>query len=330
MATAEPGKPGPQAGRAEEYLAPETLAQLIPFELRARAIAEGAMHGMHRSPRQGSAVEFSAHRLYASGDSVRHLDWKVFGRTDRLYVKQYRQETNLEIGVLVDSSASMRFGTLAVKSGWGGTDASRRMARWTKWDHATACAAAIAYLCLSQRDRVGASVFAKGIRANTRRSASQSQWRSIVQLLSLEPVDGTADLVRSINQLLAKGGERLLLCILSDFLMPEGEVREALGRIKHAGHDAILLAIPDHSELHMDLEDPRPFLGLEGEGVLEADPLEIRAAYLEEMRLHLETLERTCVQLGFDLQVLDSQDSVGTALAALLARREHFNRRRSA
>ena len=117
----------PESGglRAEQFLAPLTIGQLGAFELRARMIAEGVMSGMHRSPYQGLAVEFAEHRQYVPGDDLKHLDWKVFGRTDKLHVKQYQQETNLDIVLLVDSSASMRFGTLRVKQGWGGTKASR-------------------------------------------------------------------------------------------------------------------------------------------------------------------------------------------------------------
>jgi uncharacterized protein (DUF58 family) len=109
--------------RAEQYLAPETLGTLAPFELRARMIVEGVMSGMHRSPYQSLAVEFAEHRQYAPGDSIRQIDWKVFARTDKMYVKRYVQETNLDVVVLVDRSSSMRFGTLPVKKGWGGTDA---------------------------------------------------------------------------------------------------------------------------------------------------------------------------------------------------------------
>jgi len=127
--------------RAENYLAPETLAQLGPFELRARMIVEGVMSGMHRSPYQGMAVEFAQHRQYVAGDDLKHLDWKVYGRSDKLYVKQYQQETNLDVILLIDCSASMSYGSLKVKSNWGGTEASKLTTNWTKFDCATAVAA---------------------------------------------------------------------------------------------------------------------------------------------------------------------------------------------
>ena len=175
--------------KAEQYLAPETLGQLLPFELRAKTIAEGVMSGMHRSPHQGLSVEFAEHRQYVPGEPVRHLDWKVFGRSDKLYLKRYVQETNLDVVLLVDGSGSMRFGTLPIKEGWGGTAASRKARTWTKFDHATAIAAAFAYLCLKQRDRVGVGIFAEDLRAQLRRSNSRDQWRSVVQVLAADPVE---------------------------------------------------------------------------------------------------------------------------------------------
>lgn len=145
--------------RAEAYLAPETLAQLSSFELRARMVVEGISSGMHSSPKQGMAVEFAEHRPYTPGESLRHLDWKMFGRSDKLYIKRYQQETSLDVVILVDSSNSMRFSTLQTKSGWGGTDAGRSTNQWTKFDCAAAITVALAHLCLQQRDRVGLQIF---------------------------------------------------------------------------------------------------------------------------------------------------------------------------
>jgi uncharacterized protein (DUF58 family) len=179
--------------RAEQYLAPETLAQLGPFEIGAKLIAEGVMSGMHRSPYQGLAVEFAEHRQYVPGDPVRHIDWKVFGRSDKIYLKRFQQETNLDIHFLVDASRSMAFGTLGTKEGWGGTRTGRAAA-WTKFDHATAATAAMSFLALSQRDRVSVSLFGQSVVASTRCSNAQGHWRSVVQCLATNPVDGRADL----------------------------------------------------------------------------------------------------------------------------------------
>jgi len=316
--------------RAEQYLAPETLAQLAPFELRARMIVEGVMSGMHRSPYQGLAVEFAEHRPYSPGDGIRQIDWKVFARTDKLYVKRYVQETNLDVMVLVDRSASMRFGTLPVKQGWGGTDASRARSLWTKYDHATATAAALAYMCLHQGDRVGLGLFDQEVRTQVKRSSQRDQWRAIVGALSGEPVDGRAQIGRSIDQMLARVANRALFVIVSDFLMPVEELRSAIARLAHRGHDAMLVQTLDRQELRFDLDAPARFDGLEAEAAIETDPRAVREAYLEILREHVEKVDRIARSFGADAVVCDTHESVGPVLAALLDRRMSFVGRRGA
>ena len=307
--------------RAEEYLAPETIGQLTSFEFRARMIAEGVMSGMHRSPYQGLAVEFAEHRQYVAGDDLKHLDWKVFGRSDKLYLKQYQQETNLDVVILVDASASMCFGTLKVKQGWGGTDASSRIGTWTKFDHATAVGAALCYLALQQRDRVGLAMFADGITAQVKRSNAKTTWRNVVRTLATESVDDTTDFAKVVEQSLASVSNRSLFVVVSDFLVPTDTVRAGLARLRHRRHDVMLMQILDRQELRFDLDDPSPFEGLEGEGRVNIDPRVIREDYLAALTDHCEKLEKTARSLGFDYLRLDSHGSVGPALAALLGRR---------
>lgn len=308
--------------KAEQYLAPETLGQLLPFELRAKTIAEGVMSGMHRSPNQGLSVEFAEHRQYVPGEPVRHLDWKVFGRSDKLYLKRYVQETNLDVVLLVDGSGSMRFGTLAIKEGWGGTAASRTARVWTKFDHATAISAAFAYLCLKQRDRVGVGIFAEDLRAQLRRSNAREQWRSVVQVLSTDPVEGAANLVKVADRTVAKVTNRSLIVLLSDFLGPVEALREGLARFRHRGHDVILVQVLDRQEMRFRLDEPAPFIGLEGEAMLQVDPASIREAYLAALRAHLDAIDRITRGFGYDSIRVDTHESIGPAISALLARRE--------
>lgn len=316
--------------RAEQYLAPETLAQLAPFSLRARMIVEGVTSGMHRSPYQGLAVEFAEHRPYTPGESLRHLDWKVYGRSDKLYVKRYQQETNLDVMLLLDCSASMRFGTLGIKSGWGGTDAGRSRNLWTKYDCATATSVALAYLCLAQRDRVGVTLFADGVKLALRRSGVRDQWRKIVQALAVEPVAGPTAIVRTTDEVLAKITNRCLFFILSDFLFPPAQLRDALARFRHRGHDVVLIEILDRQEIRFELDDPTVFEGLESDDRVNADARLVRRAYQEELARHRGEIERLVRGFGYDRVAVDSHDSVGPALSALLARREALERRSGA
>ncbi len=313
--------PEAQVVRAEQYLAPETLVQLAPFELRAKMIVEGVMSGMHRSPYHGMAVEFAEHRAYVPGDDLKHLDWKVYGRSDKLYIKQYQQETNLDVILLVDASASMSYGTLGVKAGWGGTTASAAKKVWTKFDHATALSVAIAYLCLHQQDRVGLVVFADEIRNLVKRSSARGQWRRIVNALSGEPVESSTNLVKVAEQTLGKITNRALFMIISDLFDDAESIRQALARFRHRRHDVILLHTLDRQEMRFDFAQPAPFEGLENEGRLRIDPRALRQGYLDAIGDHADTVAKAARGFGFDYLRLDTHESVGPALNLLLARR---------
>jgi uncharacterized protein (DUF58 family) len=249
----------------------------------------------------------------------------VFGRSDKLYLKRFQQDTNLDIHIMVDASGSMRFGTLGSKDGWGGTQTGKQ-SNWTKFDHATAAAAAMAFLGLAQRDRVSTEMFGPTLIAATRCSNSQGHWRAIVQCLATHTVDGRADLPRAVDELLSRGTHRSLVVIVSDFLMPKQQVKDALARLRHRGHDVILVRVLDRAELRFNLDENAPFEGLEGEATLEVDTRSIRQAYLDVLAEDERELERLARGFGFDMIRLDTHESVGPALAALLARRETFLR----
>ena len=316
-----------QTLRAEQYLAPETLAQLSPFELRAKMIVEGVMSGSHRSPYQGMAVEFAQHRQYVAGDDLKHLDWKVYGRTDKLYVKQYQQETNLDIILMIDASASMNYGSMPIKKNWGGTEASRKRHTWTKFDHATATATAIAYLCLHQQDRVGVCVYADEIKTLVGRSSGQGQWRRIINALSMHPVEAGTDIVKVTEQILGKITNRALFIFISDFFEDSESIRQALARFRHRKNDVVLLQTLDREEMQFSFTQPSPFEGLEGEGRLRIDPRALRKSYLDALEAHNKTVSKAALGFGFDYQRVNTHEPVGPALTHLLARRNAFIKR---
>ncbi len=158
------------------YLDPRTLAKLGSIELRARLIVEGLMTGMHRSPFQGVSVEFAQHRPYASGDDIRHVDWKVYCRSEKVYLKQYQQETNLNLFCVVDASESMGFSSFG-KQGF----------EWSKYDHATSIAASLAYMAIHQQDSVGLAIFDQALSRYFKPSSSPSQWKLVVNELRQVP-----------------------------------------------------------------------------------------------------------------------------------------------
>lgn len=308
---------------ASLYLHPATLARLRSFELRAKMIVEGIMSGQHRSPYQGFSVEFAQHRPYVPGDDVRHLDWKVYARTDKLHLKQYQQETNLDLVVMVDSSGSMDYGSrkFAEASGLGKSESPRGGMNWSKFDHATALAAALSYITIRQGDRAGLVVYADEIRALVNRSSAMGTWRQIVGALSTHPVDHPTDLGRAVDQTIAKVTNRCLFALISDFFTDPDAIRAALARIKHRGHDVIIFQIVDRDEEEFGFTSTTPFLGLEGEPLIRIDPRALRQAYLEAFQSHAETLERTTRGFGFDYQRVSTHDWLGPPLATFVARR---------
>lgn len=305
------------------YLHPQTLARLGTMELRAKLIMEGVMSGMHRSPHSGFSVEFAQHRPYTPGDDLRHLDWKVYGRTDKLHLKQYQQETSLDLMVLVDSSGSMAYGSrsFAEASGIGAKAGPRGESDWTKFDHATALAAAISYITLRQGDRAGLVVYADEVRSLVARSSSQRQWRQIIDALSAHPVEAETDLLRAVDQTIAKVSNRCLFCIVSDFFADLESIRTALARLRHRGHDLICFQTLDRAETTFDFTGAAPFEGLENEPRLRVDPRAIRKAYLEAIETHNRELRRLIRALGFDHEPVDTHDWLGGPLAAFVARR---------
>jgi uncharacterized protein (DUF58 family) len=314
-----------------EYLHPQTLARLGTLELRAKFIVEGVMSGMHRSPYHGFSVEFAQHRPYVAGDDLRHLDWKVFGRSDKLYLKQYEQETNLDLVLLVDTSGSMNFGTrrFAEASSSGAKAKPNGATVWTKFDHATATAAAMSYMAIKQGDRVGLGMFADELIDAADRSSAMAQWRRIVRVLSASPVDRPTDFGRVIEQTLAKLNNRCLIAIISDFFADPQVIRAALARVRHRRHDVLLLQVLDKQEIEFDFKEAAPFLGLEGEGRVKLDPRAVRPAYLKAFNEHQAALERIALGFGFDIQRVNTHDWLGPPLAAFMARRSGELKKRS-
>lgn len=314
------------AGRVDPslYLHPQTLSRLGSFELRAKMIVEGVMSGQHRSPYSGVSVEFAQHRPYAAGDDIRHLDWKVYAKTDHLLVKQYQQETNLDLVVLVDSSGSMNFGTRSFESasGEGAKTSPQGRSNWTKFDHATALAAALAYVTIHQGDRCGMGTFAGELLAEVNRSSGRGTWRKIIELLSRHPVDTPTDFGRVTDQVIGKLNNRCMVVILSDFFEDADTIRASLARYRHRGHDVVAFQILDQAERDLDFQDAAPFVGLEGEAMLKVDPRAIRASYNEVMWTHIEAIGKACRAFNFDHEVISTHDWLGPPLAAYIARRQ--------
>ncbi|MEX0887355.1 MAG: DUF58 domain-containing protein [Phycisphaeraceae bacterium] len=332
------------APNAAAYLDPHLLATVGPLDLRARMAVEGLMTGMHRSPMQGFSVEFAQHRPYAFGDDPRFLDWKVYARTDKLYLKQYQQETNLDMLLLIDASGSMGYGSGLHRTRGGGANQADRTRgatyQWRKFDHAATLVAAMSYVALRQQDRVGVVVFDDEIRAATRLSNTQGHWRTIVEALeqtriaehpdpatppaTLPAGDGTerASVFASLfDRVVARLTRRSLVVLVSDLFDDPDLLERGLARLQHRRHDAIIFQTLDPAERDFPFRSPSEFVGLEGEGRLPLDPAALRRHYLDAMQAHLDRVEQVARRFHFDHLLLDTAKPLAPPLSHFLAKR---------
>lgn len=298
-----------------QYLDPRVLARIGGLDLRARLVVEGLMTGLHRSPYQGASVEFAQHRPYVAGDDIRHLDWKVYGKTDKLYLKQYQQETNLHLILVVDASESMGFGSVSAGPRPDGGKV------WTKYDHATAIAASLAHLAIQQQDSVGLAIFDQVLSRYFKPSNSPGQWKLVVNELQLVPRWNKTGTGKVLDQLAEKLHHRSLILLLSDLFDDADGIAEGLRHLKFRKHDIIVFQILDPQEIEFPFEEVTKFRGLEDAGELLTEPRALRDGYLEQLRQFTDNLKRICRGMRIDFQRFSSGDTLDVALSRFLATR---------
>ncbi len=292
-------------GRVRQALTPEAVAKLGTMELRARAIVEGHLSGQHASLHRGASVEFVDHREYAPGDEPRHIDWKVYGRTDRLFVKEYEAETNLSLHLLLDVSRSMDFGSAAI----------------TKLRYATFLAAALAYLATRQRDAAGLFLFDRTVRDALPAMTKPAHLARLFE--ALDAVTGVEDTVmtEALEEIAQRLPRRSLVVVISDLLDDPDSVLRALGYFRHRGHDLIVLHTLDPAELQLDYRGTAAFEDLETGERLSVEVADVRAGYLAELRRFLAEYRHGCRDRSIDYALLDTSTPFDTALTAYLAHR---------
>ncbi|UCE60294.1 MAG: DUF58 domain-containing protein [Phycisphaerales bacterium] len=298
-----------------DYLDPKVLAKISSLELRARLIVEGLLSGMHHSPHRGLSVEFADHRAYTQGDDLKHVDWKLFGKTDKYYIKEYEQETNLELLLVVDCSESM-----AYRSSREGM---------TKHAYATSLAAAISYLTLQQRDSVGLALFDQRVTQFLKPSNRAHQWKTLVQELAGRVGPGKT----SVGQVLGELCERLvrptLVIVISDLFDDDQVVLRGLRQMRYRHHELIVWNVWDEAELTFPFSDWTRFEGLESAGRLLTEPGSLRARYLEEVGRFQSALRQGCGQMQVDYTVFGTAQPLDVVLAGYLATRSGRLRQRS-
>lgn len=300
-----------------KYLDPRVLARVASLELRARLIVEGLMSGSHRSPYRGISIEFAQHRPYAAGDDIRHVDWKVLAKTDRVYLKQYQQETNLQLVCVVDASESMAYG-----SGHSQTEsAPSEKPLWTKFDHATSITAALSYLAIQQQDAVGLAVFDNDLRRYLKPSNSPLQWKQVVQELTQQPRTRKTHTGRILQQLAEKLTHRSVVLILSDFFDDPGEIETAMRHLRYRRHELIVMQVLDSAEIDFPFEQVTMFQGLEEAGELLTEPRALRDGYLEQLHLWTGRLKQSCRSMDVDYELINTGQPLDANLGNFLAQR---------
>jgi uncharacterized protein (DUF58 family) len=291
-----------------KFLEPRTLARIASLDLRARLVIEGLMAGMHRSPYQGISVEFAQHRQYVPGDDIRHVDWKVFGKTDKIYLKQYLEETNLHLICIVDASESMGYSSVG--------DGKNS---WSKYDHATAIAAALSYLAIQQQDSVGLAIFDNDLKRYFKPSNSPGQWKILTRELTMVPRLKKTNTGRVLDQLAEKLTHRSLIVLLSDFFDDIESIKKGLRHLRYRKHEIMAFQILDPMEIDFPFEDVTLFKGLEEQGQLLTEPQSLRAGYLAELGRFTDELKKMCRGMHIDFTRMNSGEPLDVALSGFLA-----------
>ena len=280
--------------KSPNYSDPDVLSRIVPLSLRARRVVEGSVSGLHKSPFHGSNVEFSAYREYAPGDDLRRLDWRVYGRSDRHYIKQFEEESNLRATIVLDASRSMRYGEGPL----------------SKFDYAATIAASLATLLVAQQDPVGLALFDREQHDLIPPAATQAQLHEIIRRLENTTPDRETELGPVLQSLAGQLKRRGLVVIISDLLTDQDEWLEGLSRLQYAGHEIIMLHVLDRDEIEMPFDDSVMFCDIEGSEQVMAEPWNFRRAYRDAMQCFIQGCEpRMWQQIGRLSTVSDGRES---------------------
>ncbi len=287
------------------YLNPETVARLENLSLRARLIVEGFIIGLHRSPYHGFSVEFAEHRAYGAGDEIRHVDWKLFAKTDRYYVKQFEEETNLKSYLLLDQSRSMSFASAGV----------------SKLSYSQSLAAALAYLMLNQQDAIGLALFDSQLRSYLAPRARASHLNTLLgQLSRISPGPETA-IAPMLHQLAESIVKRGLIVLISDLFDDPNEVLLGLKHFRYKRHEVIVFHILDPQELSFDYSSRTRFRDMETGQTITTEPWHIRREYQQQMEQFIDTFRTRCRRHNIDYVQITTDRPLDLALSEYLVKR---------
>jgi uncharacterized protein (DUF58 family) len=300
----------PAAGRPD-LLDPATLAQLGGIEFIAREVVEGFLMGLHRSPHRGFSAEFAELRAYQSGDDLRYIDWRMYGRSDRFYVKQFEEETNLRAYILLDMSESM---------GWSSDPPSLPSKLW----YAKHLAACMALILLRQGDSVGMAAFHDRIVERVRARGGRRQWNELVRRLIPIQAGGGTSAETALRDVAVRLRRRGLVVLLSDLLVAPEETRTALKFLRHHGHEVLVFHLIDPGERELPAASEARFFDPETGQELTVSVADIRREYRDAVSAALSEWERSLRPQGIEYEVVDTDRPLSLALRSYLRKRERL------
>jgi len=291
----------------EQYLKPEVIRQISRLDLRAQFIVKGFMQGLHASPFHGFSVEFSEHRKYTTGDDPQDIDWLVYAKTDKYYIKKFEAETNITGYLVMDLSKSMGY---------------TYRQQLTKFEYGISLAAALCYLMIHQQDPCGLMTFDEKVRQSLPPRSKRTQIGNILSLLARLKPTGKTDIAKSLIQIAAMLRHRSLVMIFSDLLADPEPVMQSLRRLRHGGHDVILFHILDEAEVKFPFDGMIEFEETETRDKLQIDASGFRTEYIAEVQKFCDAYRRECFQLGIDYVSIDTSMQFDKALMKYLVSRQ--------
>ncbi len=292
---------------ALRLLTPKFISELSNMELRARLIVEGFMVGMHRSPYHGFSVEFAEHRQYFPGDDIGNIDWKVYGRSDRLYIKQYEEETNLKAYILIDASKSMGF---------------KRSGTVSKLEYAAYLAAGLTYLMTKQQDATGLAIYDESVRKFYEPHLTYSYMKLLLTELSNLQPDSKTSTASALSTLAERIKRRGLIIVISDFLDDTKSVITALKHFRHRKNEVIAFQVLDDSEIDLDFPGDSVFADLETGERISTQASALKSAYKKRVESFIHDLKSRCFENDIDYSLLSTSTPFDKGLTAYLMRRK--------
>jgi uncharacterized protein (DUF58 family) len=294
----------------QEYLNPSVINKIDNLSLRAKLVVEGFIIGMHKSPYHGFSVEFSEHRPYGFGDEIKYIDWKLWGKTDRFYIKQFEEETNLSCHLILDKSLSMNFGSDNL----------------TKFQYSKSISAALSYLMIKQQDAVGLTIFDEKINTTIKPKSKISHLNLLLKTMHNSSTGGETNISSLLHGLAESINKKGLIILVSDLLDDEHKVMESLRHFRYKGHEIIVFHIVDPKEKDLDFNQNMNFIDLESNYNIIADSRLVKENYNKAFKKFSDYYKNECLRDKIDYNLVSTSDSLDKTLLQYLIKRSQINK----